>query len=223
MTQRRVAQMKTNTIITIGREFGSAGREIGYKVAEAFDIKLYDKEMLARAAKESGICEEIFETHDEKPTNSFLYSLVMDTYSMGYSGNTYTDMPINHKVFLAQFDAIKKIADEGPCILVGRCADYALESYKNVVSVFIHADMEARIRRIARIYDLTDAKAKDMIIKTDKKRSSYYNYYTNKKWSDAESYELCLTSSELGIEGTAKAIIDYVKLKESIANDARHI
>lgn len=215
--------MKTNTIITIGREFGSAGREIGYKVAEAFGIKLYDKEMLARAAKESGICEEIFETHDEKPTNSFLYSLVMDTYSMGYSGNTYTDMPINHKVFLAQFDAIKKIADEGPCILVGRCADYVLESYKNVVSVFIHADMNARIRRIARIYDLTDAKAKDLIIKTDKKRSSYYNYYTNKKWSDAESYELCLTSSELGIEGTAKAIIDYVRLKESIGNDERHI
>lgn len=215
--------MKTNSIITIGREFGSAGREIGYKVAEAFGIKLYDKEMLARAAKESGICEEIFETHDEKPTNSFLYSLVMDTYSMGYSGNTYTDMPINHKVFLAQFDAIKKIADEGPCILVGRCADYALESYKNVVSVFIHADMNARIRRIARIYDLTDAKAKDLIIKTDKKRSSYYNYYTNKKWSDAESYELCLTSSELGIEGTAKAIIDYVRLKESIGNDERHI
>ena len=215
--------MKTNTIITIGREFGSAGREIGYKVAEAFDIKLYDKEMLARAAKESVICEEIFETHDEKPTNSFLYSLVMDTYSMGYSGNTYTDMPINHKVFLAQFDAIKKIADEGPCILVGRCADYALESYPNVVSVFIHADLEARIRRIARIYDLTDAKAKDMIQKTDKKRSSYYNYYTNKKWSDAESYELCLTSSELGIEGTAKAIIDYVQLKESISKEKRFV
>ena len=215
--------MKTNTIITIGREFGSAGREIGYKVAEAFDIKLYDKEMLARAAKESGICEEIFETHDEKPTNSFLYSLVMDTYSMGYSGNTYTDMPINHKVFLAQFDAIKKIADEGPCILVGRCADYALESYPNVVSVFIHADLDARIRRIARIYDLTDAKAKDMILKTDKKRSSYYNYYTNKKWSDAESYELCLTSSELGIDGTAKAITDYVQLKESISKDKRFV
>ena len=89
--------------------------------------------------------------------------------------------------------------------------------------MFIHADMEARIRRIARIYDLTDAKAKDMIIKTDKKRSSYYNYYTNKKWSDAESYELCLTSSELGIDGTAKAIIDYVQLKESIARDKRHI
>ena len=201
---------KTNTIITIGREFGSAGREIGYKVAKDFGIKLYDKEMLGRAAKESGICEELFEAHDEKPTNSFLYSLVMDTYSLGYSGGNYTDMPINHKVFLAQFDAIKKIADEGPCILVGRC-----EEYDNVLSVFIHAKMEARIRRIARIYDLTDAKAKDLIQKTDKKRSSYYNYYTNKRWSDAESYDICLDSSVLGIEGTAEAIKQLVAIKEN--------
>ncbi|PWJ52343.1 AAA family ATPase [Faecalicatena contorta] len=215
--------MKTNTIITIGRQFGSAGREIGYKVADYFGIKLYDREMLARAAKESGICEEIFESHDEKPTNSFLYSLVMDTYSMGYSGSAYADMPINHKVFLAQFDAIKKIADEGPCILVGRCADYALESYDNVVSVFIHADLDARIRRIARIYDITDAKAKDMIIKTDKRRSSYYNYYSNKKWSSSESYELCLNSSKLGVEGTAKVIEQYVTLKESIAEADRKL
>ncbi len=101
---------KTNTIITIGRQYGSAGREIGYKVADELGIKLYDKEMLDRAAKESGICQELFETHDEKPTNSFLYSLVMDTYSLGYTSGSYTDMPINHKVFLAQFDAIKKIA-----------------------------------------------------------------------------------------------------------------
>ena len=215
--------MKTNTIITIGRQYGSAGREIGYKVADAFGIKLYDKEMLARAAKESGICEEIFETHDEKPTNSFLYSLVMDTYSMGYSGNTYTDMPINHKVFLAQFDAIKKIADEGPCVLVGRCADYALEAYPNLVSVFISANRNDRIRRVARTYDLTDAKAKDMIVRADKKRASYYNYYTNKKWGDAASYELCLNSSELGVEGTAKAIEQYILMKESIAKEDRKI
>lgn len=215
--------MKTNTIITIGRQFGSAGREIGRKIAADLDIKLYDKEMLARAAKESGICEEIFESHDERPTNSFLYSLVMDTYSLGFSGNTYSDMPINHKVFLAQFDAIKKIADEGPCILIGRCADYALESYDNVVNVFIHADLESRIRRIARIYDFTDAKAKDTIIKTDKKRASYYNYYTNKKWSDSESYELCLDSSALGIEGAAKMIEQYVTLKESISKDTKKL
>lgn len=211
--------MKTNTIITIGRQYGSAGREIGYKLAEDLEIKLYDKEMLSRAAKESGICEEIFETHDEKPTNSFLYSLVMDTYSMGYTGSTYTDMPINHKVFLAQFDAIKKIADEGPCILVGRCADYALESYENVVSVFIHADLDVRIRRIARIYDLPDNKAKDIITKTDKKRASYYNYYTNKRWSDAESYDLCLNSAELGIAGTAQIIEQYIALKENTSSN----
>ena len=209
---------KTNTIITIGRQFGSAGREIGYKLAEDLDIKLYDKEMLNRAAKESGICQELFETHDEKPTNSFLYSLVMDTYSLGYSSGTFTDMPINHKIFLAQFDAINKIADEGPCILVGRCADYALEEYDNVLSVFIHADLDARIRRIARIYDLTDAKAKDMIIKADKKRASYYNYYTNKKWGDSSSYNMCLDSSVLGIDGTAEAIKKLIEIKESDTN-----
>lgn len=207
-----------NTIITIGRQYGSAGREIGYKVAKDLGIKLYDKEMLDRAAKESGLCQELFETHDEKPTSSFLYSLVMDTYSLGYTSGSYTDMPINHKVFLAQFDAIKKIADEGPCILVGRCADYALEEYDNVLSLFIHAKMDARIRRIARIYDLTDAKARDIIVKTDKKRASYYNYYSNKKWGATESYHMCLDSSVLGINGTAEAIEHLVELKENAEN-----
>lgn len=206
--------VKTNTIITIGRQFGSGGREIGYMVADKLGIKLYDKEMLQRAAQDSGICEELFESHDEKPSNSFLYSLVMDTYSMGYSGSTYNDMPINHKIFLAQFDAIKKIANEGPCILVGRCADYALEGYPNLLSVFIHADLDARIKRIAKKYDLTDAKAKDLIIKTNKKRASYYNYYTDKRWGDADSYDVCLDSSVLGLEGTAEAIIKLIEVKE---------
>jgi len=209
---------KTNSIITIGRQFGSGGREIGYQVAEALDIKLYDKDMLERAAKESGISQELFETHDEMPTNSFLYSLVMDTYSLGYSSGSYTDMPINHKIFLAKFETIKRIADEGPCILVGRCADYALESYENCISVFIHAELDARIRRIARKYDVIDSKAKEMIVKTDKKRNNYYDYYTNKRWSDAQSYELCLNSGILGVEGTAQTIVNYVKLKESLTD-----
>lgn len=209
---------KTNTILTIGRQYGSAGREIGRILAADLGIKLYDKEMLDRAAKESGICQELFETHDEKPTSSFLYSLVMDTYSMGYSSNTFNEMPLNHKVFLAQFDAIKKIADEGPCILVGRCADYALESYDNMMSVFIHADLDYRIRRIARIYDLTDAKAKDVILKTDKKRASYYNYYTNKRWADADNYDFCLSSSELGIEGTVKALKSLIEIREGVSD-----
>ena len=215
--------MSGNYVINIGRQLGSGGRIIGNRIAEDFNIKFYDKELLDLAAKESGFCREIFENQDEKPTNSFLYSLVMDTYSMGYAGNTYTEMPINHKVFLAQFDAIKKIADEGPCVLVGRCADYALESYPNVVSIFIRADMEDRIRRVATRLDLTDAKAKDLINKTDKKRASYYNYYTNKKWGEAASYELCLNSSELGVQGTAKAIEQYILLKESIEKEARNI
>lgn len=207
---------QNKTIITIGRQYGSAGREIGATIAHDLDIKLYDREMMKRAAKESGLCEELFETHDEKPTNSFLYSLVMDTYSLGYSSGAYADMPINHKIFLAQFDAIKKIASEESCVLVGRCADYALEGYDNVVNVFIYADLETRIRRIARIYDLTDAKAKDIIVKTDKQRASYYNYYTNKTWGDAKSYDLCLNSGKLGVGGTAKAIIDYVNLRSKI-------
>lgn len=207
-----------NTIITIGRQFGSGGREIASIVSEKLGIPMYDKEMLAIAAKDSGICQELFESHDEKPSNSFLYSLVMDTYSIGYSPNTYMDMPLNHKVFLAQFDAIRKIANEGSCILVGRCADYALESYENCLSVFIHASLDARIRRIARLYDLTDVKAKDMILKSDKKRTTYYNYYTNKKWGAAESYELCLDSSKLGIQGTADAIMTYIEIRSTVKN-----
>lgn len=205
---------KEKTIITIGRQFGSGGHEIGAKLAEKLELPLYDKEMLKRAAKESGLCEELFEAHDEKPTSSFLYSLIMDTYSLGYSSGAYADMPINHKIFLAQFDAIKKIAEEESCIMVGRCADYALEGYDNVINIFVYADLEQRIRRIAQFMDITDAKAKDLIVKSDKKRASYYNYYTNKTWGDAKSYDLCINSAKLGIEGAVDAIINYVNLRK---------
>ena len=205
--------MDERTVITIGREFGSGGHEIGMKLAEKLGIKCYDKELLELAAKESGLCEELFASQDEKPTNSFLYSLVMDTYSLGYT-NSYVDMPINHKVFLAQFDAIKKLAERESCVIVGRCADYALEEFDNVLSVFIHADMDARIRRIARIYDLTDAKAKDLIKKTDKRRSSYYNYYTCKKWGDSRSYDLTLNTSKITPEACVDIILDFRKKME---------
>ena len=207
----------TSSIITIGREYGSAGRQIGQEVARYFGIKCYDKELLEHAANDSGICKELFENHDERPTNSFLYSLVMDTYSFGYSSAGFTDMPMNHKVFLAQFEAIKKLAAEGPCVMVGRCADYALEDNPNLVSVFVHAPLENRIRRIATKYDLTDSKAKDSILKTDKKRASYYNYYSNKKWGDAASYQLCIDSSVCGIDGSVEAILNFVALKEAAA------
>lgn len=207
---------KNNTIITIGRQFGCGGREIATKLAEELGVNVYGKEMLDRAAKESGICQELFETHDEKPSSSFLYSLVMDTYSMGFNAGAFNEMPLNHKVFLAQFDTIKKIASEGPCVFVGRCADYALESFDNVISIYIHADLDARIKRIARVYDMSDAKAKDLIVKTDKKRASYYNYYTNKKWGDASSYDYCLNSSVLGIDGTLEAIKNIIDLHNKL-------
>ena len=198
-------------IITIGRQYGSAGYEIGKKLAEDLGIQLYDKEMLKRAAKESGLCEELFETHDEKPTNSFLYSLVMDTYSLGYSSSSYADIPINHKVFLAQFDTIKKIAGEGPCVMVGRCADYALSDYDNCINLFIYGNEDKKVKRIMEKYNLTESKAKEMINKKDKQRQSYYNYYSSKKWGRADSYDLCINSSLLGIEGTVKLIIQAIE------------
>ena len=206
--------MNNNLVITIGRQYGSAGKEIGQKLADALGIKCYDKELLTVAAKESGLCHELFETHDEKPTNSFLYSLVMDTYSMGYSSSGYMDMPINHKVFLAQFDAIKKLALQESCVIVGRCADYALEDYPNAFNIFIYASLSDRIRRIKRIYGLSDDKAKDTIVKTDKKRASYYNYYSSKKWGEAKSYDLCINSGVLGVEGTVKLIEEFVHIKK---------
>ena len=208
--------MACKSVITIGRQYGSGGREIGQKLAGRLGIKCYDNELLDRAAKESGICQELFENHDEKPTNSFLYSLVMDTYSMAYASAALSGMPINHKVFLAQFNAIKKIADEGPCVMVGRCADYALDDYPNRISVFIYGSMDKRIRRIADKYNFTDAKAKDVITKTDKQRASYYNYYTNKRWGDIASYDLCINSSILGIDGTVEILRQFIEEREAL-------
>ena len=202
-----------NTIITIGRQFGSGGREIGEMVADHFGIKCYDKELLSRAAKESGFCEEMIQNHDERPTNSFLYNLVMDTYSFGYNSSSFVDMPISHKVFLAQFDTIKKIAQEGPCVIVGRCADYALSDFPNVLNLFITADEECKIKRIKERFEdiTTDDKAREMMNKKDKQRQSYYNYYSSKKWGRADSYDLCINSSILGIEGTVKFITQYIE------------
>ena len=203
------------TIITIGREFGSGGHQIGKRLASDLGIPYYDKELLERAAKESGLCKEIFENQDEKPTSSFLYSLVMDTYSFGYSSNTLSEMPLSQKVFLAQYNTIKKIAKEGPCVIIGRCADYALAEDPNLLSVFIHADLDVRVRRISNLYDLTDNKARDRIRKNDKSRSSYYNYYTSKEWSAADSYDLCLDSAKFGIDGCVEIIKNAIAHKES--------
>lgn len=206
-----------NKIYTIGREFGSGGREVGEKLAAKLGIKLYDKELLQQAAKDSGFCEEIFENHDEKPTNSFLYSLVMDTYSVsGYSAAPFLDMPLNHKVFLAQFETIKKIAEKESCVIVGRCADYALSDNPDCINIFIHADFDVRIKNVSRNLNITENKARDIINKTDKQRASYYNYYTSKKWGDSKSYNLSLDAGKLGTDNCVEMILKFRELMDAM-------
>ena len=213
--------MGENLVITIGRQCGSRGRVIGMELAKAMGVKCYDKELLSKAAKESGLCEELFETHDEKPTSSFLYSLVMDTYSLGYTTSAYMDMPNNHKIFLAQFDTIKKLAEEESCVIVGRCGDYALADYPGLVSVFITGDEQDKIDHLKELYDTSESKAKDIMIKTDKKRASYYNYYASKKWGDARSYNLCINSSSTGIDGAVHIIQEFAKVKQEHLNSLK--
>ncbi len=190
-------------VITIGRQFGSGGHEVGVKLAQALDIPYYDKELLKRAAKESGLCEHLFESFDERP-KSLLYSLAMDPYSFGNLAAPYGT--IEQEVFLATFNTVKKAADEGPCVIVGRCADYALRDYADSLHLFIYAPLEERVKRIAKLHDFTPDKAKDMINKMDKQRASYYNYYTSKRWGVPASYDFCLDSSQLGVDGTVELI-----------------
>lgn len=199
--------MNTNTIITIGRQYGSGGKEIGKKLADSLGITFYDKELLSIAAKESGICQELFENNDEKPTSSFLYSLVMGNYGG-------TDLPLNHKLFLAQFDAIKSIAKKNSCVIVGRCADYALEDFPNCSNIFIHSSMKNKIDRVTKLYNLSPEKAEDTIIKTDKKRAKYYNFYSNKNWGNADNYHLTLDSGAIGVNNTVDLIKEFVRMKE---------
>lgn len=212
--------MGNNIVITIGRETGSGGHHIGEMLAEKLGIRYYDKELLTLAAKESGFCEEIFHSYDEKPNRSFLFSTVMDTYAIGgLTTGGANQLPINHKIFLAQFDTIKKLAEKESCVIIGRCADYALAGCPHVTNIFISGDEEDKAARIAKIKDMTLDKAKDYIAKSDKKRASYYNYYTSKEWGKASSYELCVNSSKLGYEGTVDLILEYLHKKEKKSNE----
>lgn len=204
-----------NTIITISREFGSGGHQIGKKLAEILEIPFYDKEIIEKSAKDSGICKEFFEEHDEKYTNSLLYSLVVGNYSMTADGRLNPEMPMNQKIFLAQFDTIKNLAREGACVIVGRCADYVLSERKDTLSVFISADMDDRKQRVVQRCDIKENKLFDFINKNDKKRANYYNFYTDRKWGTAKNYDLCINSSSLGIEGAVELIKKAIEVKEN--------
>ncbi len=196
------------TIITIGRQFGSNGRIIGETIARKLDIPCYDKQLIKRVAKETGLWEDLLDQMDERPTNSFLYSVVMDPYAFAYSFDNHGyGMNLNQKAFMATYNTIEKIAQEGPGVFIGRCANYVLRDVKPVLNVFVYAPMEVRIKTVMERFQLTEKQAKDQIQKEDKARASYYNYYTSTKWGRVESYDLSVDSSLLGPEGTADLII----------------
>ncbi|MBR6216950.1 MAG: cytidylate kinase-like family protein [Eubacterium sp.] len=202
--------MGKKRIITIGRQFGSNGRNIGKLIAEKLGVQCYDKELLQIAAKNSGVCEELLQNLDEKPNKSFLYSVVMDPYAFAYNfnNNNYTTN-INQQAFQATFDTIKDLAERESCVIVGRCSDYILRERDDVLNVFIYAPLEARIKTVSERYPaLTENKIKDQITKEDKARASYYNYYSSKKWGKMESYHLSIDSSILTIDKAADMIIE---------------
>lgn len=207
------------TVITISREFGSGGHAIGKALAEKLSIPFYDKELLGVAAKRSGICEDLFVKHDESYSGSLLYSLVMGTYTPSADGRLNSnEMPLNHKIFLAQFEAIKTLAEE-PCVIVGRCADYVLRDNPNVVNFFVTGNTFEKKRRILERYDIEKNKVDDFIRKTDKRRASYFNYYTDLKWGEAKNYDLCINSSKTGIDGAVEIMCRYIDLKESMGEN----
>ncbi len=201
--------MAEKIIVSIGRQFGSGGHEIGEKLAKKLGVKFYDKELLKVIAKESGLCEKVLESYDEKPTNSLLYSIVMDVYpSVMYSGPT-----IDQQIYQATYDTIRKLADES-CVIVGRCADYVLRDCPELVSVFVHAADDFRAARVMEEYQVTDAKARDMLVKTDKKRASYYNFQSDRRWGAATTYNLAIESSFLGIEGSVNLLYDSIQYRQ---------
>ena len=207
--------MANDTIITISRQYGSGGRFIGRKLAEALDIPFYDKELITMSAEESGMSKEIFEKADEKAANSLLYTLSMNAYPLhGMAG--VPDLPLNDKVFLVQSEVIRKLAAKGPCVIVGRCADYVLRENPNCVNVYIYSDMEDRVSRATTYYNLSADRAQEQIQKTDKKRAAYYNFYTNLKWGRAENYDLSLNSAKIGVDGCVEVIRSFIAQAEGL-------
>lgn len=204
-----------NTIITIGRQYGGGGKEVGKKLGEMLGIPCYDEEILHIVAENSDMHPEVIKKVDEKATDSFLYSLVTSGGLRGVSDAMQYEMPINDKVFISQSKAIKELAKKGSCIFVGRCADYVLEEEENLLRVFIYADMDSKIERISRLYGLTEKQAKDKIVKTEKTRKTYYNYYTDRSWGSMSSYDLCINTGLTGTDAAAEMIKNYVLKKEN--------
>lgn len=201
-----------NYIVTIAREYGSGGRECGKKLAELTGYKFYDKDLITLAAQKSGMSTDALNSVDEKAASSLLYTLALGS-SIYNSGMGSVNLPINDKLFVVQSQIIKDIANSGEgAIIVGRCADYVLSERDNVVKVYITSDFDTRVNTVMKRHDLTQSQARDLIIKTDKRRSNYYSYYTGEKWGKADKYDIVVSTARIGIDGAAGLIADYIKM-----------
>ena len=201
-------------IITISRQFCSGGREIGASLAQKLNIPFYDNELISRAAKESGFAEAAFLNAENKASNSLLYSLAMGMSSYGNQDFGFTHLSLDDQLYLAQSTIIRKVAAEGPCVIVGRCADYVLRDLKHVVNLFIWADIQARKKRAVERYHLNEAKVEEEILRTDKRRANYYNYHSSEKWGRAENYHLSIRSDYIGIDSSVDSILQYLEYGE---------
>ncbi len=204
--------MAKKVIITIARQYGSGGREIGERVAQILGIPIYDKELITEAATRGDLNEDVIKGADESATNSLLYTLAMGSNVLGTTMHFGYKMPINDKLFILQSEVIKEYAAEGSCVIIGRCSDYVLRDEPNIFRLFIYGDLDHRQARIRERHpEIKSSQIIDVINKTDKRRASYYNFYTGNKWGKYDNYDMAINSSTLGIEGTAQIIAASVK------------
>lgn len=199
-------------IITISREFGSGGRLIGKMLAEKMGVPYYDKALLDRIAEESGFCREMMEDAEKKAKNSFLYSLAS---ALGTGEAGPESLSLNERFFLAQFDTIRKIAEEGSCVIVGRCADYILRGMPEATNVFIYAEEADKIKRAVEEYGVPENEVKKLMKDTDKARANYYAYHTGRKWGEHVNYHFAIDSGYVAIEDIVDLIIKYTEVKLS--------
>ncbi len=198
-------------VITISRQYGSGGREIGEKLAKELGVPFYDNEIISRAAKESGFAEVAFEHAEEKATNSLLYSIAMGMNAYGSQDFGFSSLSLDDKIFLAQSNIIRKVAKEGPCVIVGRCADYVLKDLPELINVFVYAGLDYRIERATMLYGISHKKAAEQVMKYDKRRANYYNYHTSEKWGNMFNYDLAVKTECIGIDATVGVIKEFIE------------
>ncbi len=204
--------MAKKIIVTIARQYGSGGREIGERVASALKIPIYDRELITEAAAKGNLNEEVIKKADESSANSLLYTLAMGSNTLGAAMHFGYKMPLNDKLFILQSEVIKEYAKKGSGVFIGRCADYVLREEENILRVFIYGDLEHRQERITKRHpEIKSSQVIDAINKTDKRRSTYYNFYTGNKWGKYDNYDIAINSSTLGIEGTAELICEFAQ------------